>query len=222
MLRLIGLILGLTISQAHGACQPVFKADAAKLVTADFASVIRRGVKTYDYKQIEVLYSPFSMVEDASCIDEKQLNIEVKSGNGEWVAVDTRYDALGGGRYRWTVDAVPCKDHMIRIWVHGPGGSASLEYPETILAASEENIIKSRFEPATPAELTAKNSGDNKLEVSWLPSECATSYEISYGKDIDSMQSKILPASQGSNIYLDGLTSCARYKLIFFCRGATH
>jgi hypothetical protein len=216
MLPLLGLIVGLTattISQVRGECQPVFKEDAASLVSAGFASVIRRGAKTYDYKYIEVYYSPFLMVKDRSCIEESQLNLEVKVGNGEWMAVDSTPEAQGGGKYKWSIDAVPCKDHMIKIWVTGPGGSASLEFPEPILAAAEQDIINSRFTPAAPADLEVKNSGDNELEVSWQTSECATSYEISYGKDINSMQSKILPASQGSQIHLGSLTSCSRYDI---------
>jgi len=214
MLRLLGLIVGLTaVCQVRSECKPVFKEDAASLVSASFASVFRRGAKTYDYKYIEVIYSPFQMVEDRSCVDEAQLNLEVKMGSGEWVAVDSTPEPLGGGKYRWIIDAVPCKDHMIKIWVTGEGGSTSLEYPEPILAATETEIIKSRFVPSTPEGLTVQNSGDNELEVMWQPSECASSYEISYGKDINSMESKILPASQGSQILLDGLTSCSRYDI---------
>jgi len=90
MLRLLGLIVGLTaVCQVRSECKPVFKEDAASLVSASFASVFRRGAKTYDYKYIEVIYSPFQMVEDRSCVDEAQLNLEVKMGSGEWVAVDS-------------------------------------------------------------------------------------------------------------------------------------
>jgi len=203
----VGLALAGSVRSECG--EPVFKSDAESRVTADFSSVSRRGRKNYDYKKIEIEYQPFQMVEDGKCIDESQLNIEVKYGNGEWGAIDASPKALGGGKYKWVVDAVPCKDHFIKFWVFTADGySASHELSQPISAVSEDDLIRSKTTPNAVTNLGAKNAGDNTLEVYWDPSECATSYEVSYGE-----QYKVVKAAEGSQILLEDLESCAQYDI---------
>ena len=207
------------VSQVSSQCsQPSFKDDSISRVEAGFKTIRKRGKITFDYRKIEVIYSPFLMVNDPNCIEESQLNLEVKSGSGDWIAMEDTPVALGGGKYRWTIDAVPCKDHLIKFWVNGPGGQAALEYPEPILAASELDIIESKFTPEKPTGLKISHLGENSVEVSWEPADCATSYDISYGKIISGeRKTKIVPASQGSHIILsEGIEPCTEYSINIF------
>lgn len=166
---------------------------------------------------IEVTYYPFMMVEDPNCIDEDQLMIEVKVDNGDWKAEASKPVALGGGKYRWSLSSIPCKDHMIKLWVSGPAGQASLEYPEPVRAISEAELIASHYTPLAPTNLQLTNLGDNQVEMSWAPADCATAYDISYGVDVDSMQYKVVSASQGSRLILsEGLEPCTDYTVNVF------
>lgn len=211
-------VVGL-IAKVRSECgEPEFKEDAVSRVQAGFKTIRKRGRETFDYRKIEVVYSPFLMVQDPSCIEESQLNLEVKSGAGDWVAMEDLPVALGGGKYKWTIDAVPCKDHLIKLWVNGPGGQAALEYPEPILAASDLDIIESKFTPEKPTGLKITPMGEDSVEVSWEPADCATSYDISYGKIISGeRKTKIVPASQGSQIIIsEGIQPCTEYSINIF------
>lgn len=212
-------VLSVFVSGAHSECsQPSFKADATTMVEAGFKTIMRRSKLNYDYRTIDIVYSPFLMVEDPNCIEESQLNLEVKSGSGDWIAASGRPDVLGGGKYKWTIDAVPCKDHLIKFWVNGPGGQAALEYPEPIRAATDEQLIADRFTPEKPTSVKVTDLGSNTVTVIWTPADCATAYDISYGSVISSdRKSQIVPASQGSQIIIaEGLKPCTEYIINIF------
>jgi len=212
-------LLAVSLTGSEAQCsKPSFKQDASSMVEAGFMTTFKRGKETHDYKKIEIIYSPFLMVEVPDCIEEERLNLEIKSGNGDWVAMDSQPESLGGGKYRWTIDAVPCKDHFIKLWFIGPGGQSELTYPNPIPAASDEEITKSRFTPSKPTNIQYTSLGDNSVEVSWDPSDCATSYDISYGKILSNTQKfQTVPASQGSSIIIsEGLEQCSEYELSIY------
>jgi len=216
-MKLFALISVLVAEVASDCLQPSFKDDATSRVEAGFKAIRKRGKLSFDYKTIEVTYSPFMMVEDPNCIEESQLNLEVKSGSGDWVAMDAAPEALGGGKYKWSIPSVPCKDHMIKFWVNGPAGQASLEFPEPIRAISEEELITSKYTPVAPAGLKVTNLADNQVEVSWDAADCATAYDISYGVDMDSMKFQTVPAHLGSQLIIsEGLEPCTDYEVSIF------
>lgn len=212
------LILGAAVAEVSSQCsQPRFKEDAIDKVQAGFKAIRRRGKISYDYRTIEIIYSPFIMVEDPNCIEESELNLELKSGSGDWIAIDEAAEALGGGKFKWSIAAVPCMDHMIKFWVSGAGGQASLEYPEPIHAVSEEELINSKFTPKAPTGLKVTHLGDHTIQISWEASECATSYELSFGKNIDSMTTELVPASDGNEFTIsEGLEPCNEYDVLLF------
>ena len=105
---------------------------------------------------------------------------------------------------------MPCKDHAIKFWVTSKTGEqAYFELSNPIMAVSEDELIRSKYTPNDVTGLAARNAGDNTLEVSWEPSECATSYEVSYGDE----QFKLVSASEGSATMLEDLDSCTQYDI---------
>jgi len=217
-LKMLWVLLGvlLWMGEVSAECgQPQFKEDANNRVQANFKTIRRRGKVSFDYRTIEVVYYPFQMVEDASCLDEAQLNLEVKAGeHGTWTAMESVPTALGGGKYKWSIPAVPCLDHHIKLWVTGPGGQASLEYAQPIKAASTEEIIAAKFTPEKPEGLTVTNmEASGEVRVTWTASECATSYDLSYGRNLDSMQSQIVSDTE---IVLSELEPCTDYDISIF------
>jgi len=218
-LKMIGVVLlGCVVTTVSSECsQPTFKEDAVSRVEAGYKTIRKRGRLSYDYSTVDIVYYPFLMVEDPACIEESQLNLQVKSGSGDWIAIDEAPEVLGGGKYKWTVNVVPCKDHLIKFWVNGPGGQAALEYPDPIRAVSDEELIMFKYKPAKPTGLVVNNLDGNTVEVSWEPADCATSYDISYGKDSDSMQSRIVPASEGNQLIIsEGIEPCTDYDISIF------
>jgi len=209
-------LLCLATSTAADCEQPQFKADANSRVTAGFKTIRRRGQVSHDYRTIEIIYYPFQMVEDAGCVDEDQLNLEVQSGeNSEWVAMEVKPNALGGGKYKWSIPAVPCLQHRLKFWVNGPAGQASLEYAEPVPAATTEEIIAAKFVPEMPTGLTVTHLPDGGgVRVTWEASECATAYDISYGSSADNMRTQVLPAQ--TELVLDDLQPCTDYDISLF------
>ena len=115
---ILSCFVGLVVSECG---QNSFKSDAGDKINAAFKSSHRKGV---DYSKIEVEWQPFWMVEDAQCINEGELFLEMNHDGGEdgWVKVDGNMKSSGAqGKFKWTVDVAPCKDHYFRVWVSGEG-----------------------------------------------------------------------------------------------------
>lgn len=214
------LLVQLTASSASAAdCSgpPVFRPDAASLVEAGYKRTVRRGNERIDYKRIDVTWQPFMMVDDAGCLDKTQLGLEVRAGSAAaWVPLDESPLELGGGRYRWSLDVVPCHDHFIRLSVGGVGGSGALELPNPVPAAAAEDIIASGFSPEPPRDLTAVAIDEKSVRVSWTPSECADSYDLSFGRLVGGeKKSRQVTAAEGSTVVItgDGIEPCQDYSL---------
>ena len=215
--RLIcGLLLVQLAASGAGAADcsgpAVFRPDAASLVEAGYKRTVRRGNERIDYKKIDVTWQPFLMVEQAGCLDKTQLGLEIRAGAAAaWVPVEESPLELGGGRYRWSLEVVPCHDHFIRLSVGGEGGKAALELPNPVLAAAAEEIIASGFSPEPPRDLTAVAIDEKSVRVSWTASECAQSYDLSYGLVVGGVsKSRQVTADEGSSIIIsgDGLEPC--------------
>ena len=222
-LLLVGQFLLVTtqgVSAADCSGPPAFRPAAADLVEAAYRQTVRRGKQHVDYKRIDVTWQPFLMVEEGSisCLDKSQLSLEFKAGSAAaWAKLEESPQELGGGRYRWSLDVVPCHEHFLRLSVGGLGGTTALELPQPVPAAAAEDIIASGFSPEAPRDLTVVNLDEKSVRVSWTPSECAQSYDISYGLVAGgggARQSRLVAAADGHEVILtEGLEPCRDYAL---------
>ena len=116
------LILSFSMDLVMSKCQQnTFKSDAADKIKAAYRTIQGKEV---DYSKIEVEWQPHLMVENPSCINEDQLFLEVNHNGGDdgWTIAGGEMELSGpDGRFRWSLDVVPCKDHYFRVWVDGDG-----------------------------------------------------------------------------------------------------
>ena len=89
------------------------------------------------YKKIEILEKPRSMLTDFSILGKSRVALEIKSGTGQWKAVD-RQPVMRGG------NVIPCNRHAIRLWVYDKEEcQLSFLFPNSISAASRSSLISS-------------------------------------------------------------------------------
>jgi len=208
------VIIGL-FSSAHSS-PPNFVDNAADFIDAGFKKLTRRGVEKEDFTKIDVEAQPLSMIETPSSIDTNHITLEIKSGDGEWREINIA-PSVRGGVYRWTEYNVdPCVNHNVRIWVHGLDESkSSFNYPLTISAASLDDIIASGYRPKIPAHVQVGEYSEGTVEISWTPSKCVHSYDVTYQKVTGGkIFSKQVQASKESSITLtDVLDTCSEYEV---------
>ena len=132
----------------------IFKTTALDHVEAGFKKTMRMGVAKEDFTQIEISAKPLLMVEDVNTVDKKRITLEIKADSEPWKVVVQR-PVVRGGVYKWTVSNIaPCKNHQIRIWVHGKNESQnSFQFPATIAAASSDALAGSGYQPERPTDL---------------------------------------------------------------------
>jgi len=199
-------LVGLVWSEC---AKPVFKDDAADKVDADFKKM-RRGK---DYTKIQVSFRPFELVEEPSCVNNDQFLLEYSNDGEEFTALDGKAEARPG-KYTFTIDVLPCKNYYIKLWVQGEGGSTELQLPNPVQALTDDELKVSGYTPNPPTDITYQ-VGSEGLSISWTPSECALSYEISYLK-VDSEDSPIekkVAAADGNSVDLsEGLEPCSAYQ----------
>lgn len=208
------LILSCFVGLAVSDCgQNSFKSDAGEKITAAFKSSHRKGV---DYSKIEVEWQPFWMVEDPECINKGMLFLQMNhDGGDEWNNVDGKMKSSGSqGKFKWTVDVAPCKDHYFRVWVDGDGGQASFVLPSPVEAVSEEQLKESNYEVLAPEDVKAQVLSGNEVKISFTPSECALEYEILYnkaGSNDEQIPKKITKDDGNSFILTDQVEACTDY-----------
>lgn len=167
------VILLSLISIAYNAV-PTFRADAADKVSWKFKDRPKQ-----DVSKIVLEWEPFTMVEDSSSIDRKELSVLMKSGDGDYAPITSR-PRVRGGKYMYTFSIVPCKEQHLRFVVKSSEGeAASFDLPEPISASTPEQIATSGFAPEMPANVQIEQHEDSVV-LSWDPSECATSYLLRF------------------------------------------
>merc|ERR1719245_1541725 len=124
----------------------LFTEDARDKIEINHSTTVRRGQTNYDYTKLEVEATLLEMVEDPESIDRENVRLEFKSSESDWEVLDQK-PSMKGGVYKWTIsDIVPCHDHNVRLTVFDVAGKEEMfQYPDTILAASNEDMIKSRY-----------------------------------------------------------------------------
>jgi len=214
--HLVSLVVVVCSAAIAQGAAPQFLDDAADKVEAGFKRTTRRGVTTMDITKIEVVWQPFTMVEDKNSIDKKKLYMEVKVGDGSWNRLEDSPAKRGGGKYRWTVNnELPCKEHSLKLVVVSlDGEEAEFVYPTPIAAASPEEIAKSDFEPTIPNNVRVEITNDEIL-AAWDQVECATSYEVKY-KKFNEDEDKFITKDVADNSLLleEGIDSCSDYELL--------
>jgi len=209
---ILSCFVGLVVSQCS---QNSFKSDAADKIKAAYKTSRRKGV---DYSKIEVEWQPFLMVENPSCINEEQLFLEMNHDGGDagWVQVGGKMKDSGPqGKFKWTLDVAPCKDHYFRVWVDGEGNQASFALPNPVEAVSDEILKGSHYEVSAPTSLKATVLSGNEVQITFEPSECALEYEISYNKaDSNEDQQTIRISKDDGNSFTltDGIEACTDYR----------
>ena len=115
----LAITLAVTLVSLAEAKSPMFRSEAAEHMDAGFKVVKRRGTSAKDFTRIEVSARPLLMVEEPGLIDTNRVTVEMKTGSGGWRVV-TGPASMRGGVFRWTEEKVePCREHRVRIWVHG-------------------------------------------------------------------------------------------------------
>jgi len=212
---ILSCFVGFVVSECG---QNSFKSDAGDKINAAFKSSHRKGV---DYSKIEVEWQPFWMVEDAQCINEGELFLEMNHDGGEdgWVKVDGNMKSSGAqGKFKWTVDVAPCKDHYFRVWVSGEGGQASFVVPSPVEAVSEEILKESNYEVLATEGVKAQVLSGNEVKISFTASECALEYEILYNK-VGSSEEQIsakITKDDGNSFTLSDVEACTDYDYFIY------
>lgn len=214
--HLVSLALVVCAAAVSQGIAPVFLNDAADRVEAGFKRTTRKGVTKVDTSKIEVVFQPFYMVEDKDDLDKKNMNLEVKVGDGDWIRQDSSPSKRRVGKYRWQIDNdIPCKTHSFKfVFLSLDGEEAEFIYPTPIEPASLEEITDSGFEPHAPTNLRVEINNDEIL-AAWDPVECATSYEVKYKKFNEEEDKFITKDIEENNLLLEeGVDSCSDYELI--------
>ena len=153
-----------------------FRADAEKNVHWQFKLKPRSGVK--DVSVISLNWEPVLMVENPGGLQKENFGVEIKSGEGQFVAIEEQ-PRLRGGKYYYEINIVPCEEQSIRFFVKsGDGDLVHFQFPEVIPASSDEEIANSSFE-LSPVQDGKKEVVGDEVRLSWSPSKCATSYLLS-------------------------------------------
>ena len=98
---------------------PVLREGAEDRVKASF----KKGLSRTDFTRIEILASPFTLVEDGACVDVDRMSLQYNNDGGDdWEVVDAKPNSVGGGKYEFILgDVVPCMDHYFKLTVPSQG-----------------------------------------------------------------------------------------------------
>ena len=150
-----------------------FREDAGKNVNWQFKLKPRSGVK--DVSVISLDWEPSSMVESSGGLQQKDFGVLIKSGEGEFEAIQEE-PRLRGGKYLYDINIVPCEEQHIRFSVRSADGeTAYFDYPETIPASNDEEIASSSFELSPAQDGNVVEDGD-QLTFNWSPSKCPSDF----------------------------------------------
>lgn len=193
----------------------LFKEDAGDKIEIDYYNTVRRGITKYDYTKLEVEASLLEMVDMPDSIDRENVRLEFKSSETDWEVFNEK-PTMKGGVYKWTISSlVPCHDHNVRLTVFGVDSEEPhmFQYPSTILAASSEQIIKSRYRPDTPQDVRVEVQG-SVHNVFWTASHCVDTYDLSY-KLMGDSQYKTMPVVKKNFAQIsEPLDICQEYEVL--------
>ena len=151
----------------------------------------------------------------STALTKNRVTIEIKSGNSPWRVID-EHPSIRGGVYTWTGSNVaPCKNHQVRIWVHGKDQSqSSFQFPKTIAVVSQNALASSGYQPQKPKFLKIVQTVDYVV-LSWSPSLCADLYDFTYQKVTGGETfSRQVPATERPSLTIsDGIESCSEYEV---------
>jgi len=188
----------------------LFREDAGDKMTVEFSSAVRRGKTNYDYTKLEVEASLQEMLDSHHSIDRDSVRLEFKSQESDWQVLDEK-PRMKGGVYKWTIpDLVPCHQHNVRLSLEG--SQEIFQYPATIPAATREEIIQSRYRPATPQNVKVEPVSGGHL-VSWSPSHCAENYDVSY-RPVGEVEYKNTNVLGSQQTITEALPPCQEYELV--------
>ena len=156
-----------------------------------------------------VEWLPEELVVDKSEVDVSKDILEIQEEGGEWRRAEKV--ELRSGRYRATLDVIPCKSHSLRFTVVSKDGQmATLIYPGMLGPASDGDIAASGFTPDAPTNIQATALSGNRVEVSWEPADCANIYEVYRFSGLTEVLSSI---TAQTSVVLKGVESCANFNI---------
>jgi len=202
-------ILFSLISIAYSAV-PTLRADAADKVSWKFKDRPKQ-----DVSRIILEWEPLSMVEDRASINSNDLSVLIKSGDGEYVPLNSR-PRVRGGKYMYTINIVPCKEQHLRFILKGDEGQEIFDLPEAIPASSPELIATSGFLPKVPDNVNIEQNEDNVV-LTWDPSECASSYYLRFeGPDGNEFDKEV----EENTVTITEFDACSQYDV--FATASVH
>ena len=203
--RVLVLVCCLSSSQA------LFREDAGDKMTVQHSSAVRRGKTNYDYTKLEVEASLQEMLDPQHSVDRDSVRLEFKSQEeSDWQVLEEK-PTMKGGVYKWTISGlIPCHHHNVRLTVEG--SQETFLYPDIVQAATMEQIIQSKYQPATPQNVKVESVSNGHL-VSWSPSYCVENYDVSYRP---AGESEYINTNVQGNSYTitDSLPSCQEFELV--------
>jgi len=195
---------------------PIFSEDAEKYMNVDFKTTIRRGVEIKDFTKLEVNAQPLDMIKSEDSLTTHNLKVEVKEGKGEWQRVETQ-PHIRAGVFKWTIsDLNPCTEKEVKLSIHTDSADEeSFIYPNIVKAPSMDEIALSGYRPKKPKSLTIIEEPQGNLKISWMPSECISSYDVTYlsVSTGESLTKEIEVSEEPSAIFSEGIASCSEYEI---------
>ena len=189
---------------------PVFLPSAGDQVSVGYKTTVRLGREVRDFTRLEISVRRDGLVSDSEDLARTGVTVEVMSGSGRWMVVDSR-PSVRAGLYTWHTSVPPCLSHRIRIWLEDKrGGQSSFELPNLVEAVTTEEMLESGYRPDQPGDLVI-SSQEEKVEVSWASVACADLYDVTY-RSLSSGRSWSLQTSS-SSLVLSEVSSCTEYEI---------
>merc|ERR1711915_232221 len=169
-----------------------------------------------DFTKLEVNAQPLHMITSEDSLTTQNLKVEVKEGKGQWQRVETQ-PHIRAGIFKWTIsDLNPCTWEEVKLSIHTDSAEEeSFIYPHIVKAPSMEEIAHSGYRPKKPESLTVIEEPQGNLKIIWKPSECISSYDVTYlsVSTGESITKEIEVTEEPSVIFSDGIESCSEYEI---------
>ena len=180
--------------------------------------IIRRSQRRGAKDLADILWQPADMLKDPSCYKVVAPELEIREeGNGWWklAKVSTK---THGKAIKWSTKVKPCKRYFFRIRLTGANintNEAILEIPKALEPLSKEQLLESGYTPDAPSGLKSDVNA-NDADLSWNPSECAESYEISYVRAGTGDDATTVGTFERTYATITSLKPCTRYDTFIY------